>query len=318
MKIISFRHNRGFALLAVFWIALLLSLLALNYATTARLNAEAARNRRLSLKRNYLFEAAFARGYQEFLKYRANRALLRKKEEYEELTGQPLKLWYPRAEPWNCQIDGVGIEIKLVGEAGKFRIDGLPIATLRSLVEACGVTRESQRDTVVDSLLDWIDGDSLHRLNGAESDYYKEQGLDYSCKNRPIDVVNELLLIRGVTPELFTGNGGRPGLVDFLSPYGSPARLDINSCNPAAFKLVKDLPDDVIAGIVARRKEGPIFNLAELNEIVPPDYFSLLRRWFTVAQSDYVMIAVRTVDGGADLGWQRRVYPAVPARPGRR
>ena len=311
------RDRRGFALLAVFWVALLLSLLALNYATTARLNAEAARNRRLSFKRNYLFEAAFARGYQEFLKYRANRALLRNREEYEEQTGHPLKLWYPRSAPWSCEIDGQGFEIRLVGEAGKFQINGLPIETLRRVVEACGLENETRRDTVVDSLLDWVDGDDLHHLNGAESDYYKEQGLDYGCKNRPIDVVNELLLIRGVTPELYAGGQGRPGLVDLLSPYGSLSRLDINSCSPAAFKLVEGLPDDVIAGILARRREGPIFNLADLNEIVPAEYASLLRRWFAVAQSDYVTIAVRAVDGGAGRGWQRRVYPAVPPGSGR-
>jgi general secretion pathway protein K len=313
----SRRDNRGFALLAVFWIAMLLSLLALNYATTARLNAEAARNRRLSLKRNYLFEAAFDRGYHEYLKYRANRALLRKKAEYEEQTGHPLELWYPRAEPWSCKIDGLAVEIKLVDEAGKFQINRLPATTLRRVVEACGLKDESRRDTVVDSLLDWIDGDDLHHLNGAEKDWYEAQGLDYGCKNRPIDVVNELLLVRGVTPELFAGGRGRPGLVDFLSPYGAPARLDINSCTPAAFRLVGELPEDVVAGIVAKRKEGPISKLAELSEIVPAEDMSLLQRWFTVASSNYVTIAVRSVDGGVDQGWRRRVFPAVPARTGR-
>jgi len=74
--ILHHRDNRGFALLAVFWIALLLGMLALNYATTARLNAEAARNRRLGAERDYLLQSAIAKGYHEYLKYRANRSRL--------------------------------------------------------------------------------------------------------------------------------------------------------------------------------------------------------------------------------------------------
>ncbi len=313
--------SRGFALLAVFWIALLLSLLALNYATTARINAEAARNRRLSLKREFLTESAFARGYHEYLKYRANRALLKKKAEYEEQTGQPLQLWYPRAEPWKCRIEGVDYEIRMVDEAGKFQVNGISPDRLRALVEVCGETRESRRDTVVDSILDWIDADSLHRLNGAESDYYKEQGLDYGCKNRPLDVVNELLLVRGVTPEIFNGSRGRPGLVDLLSPYGRARRIDINSCAAAAFKLVKGLPAGAVAGILAKRREAPISSFGELGEIVPAENMSELRRWFTVTASDYVMIAVRSVVAGsrdAARGWQRRVYSATPSRAANR
>jgi len=303
--------SRGFALLAVFWISLLLGILALNYATTARLNAEAARNRRLSAEHDFILEAAFARGYHEYLKYRANRFLLRKKEEFEEVSGQPLKLWFPRAEPWSCSIEGVAVKIKIMDEAGKFSFNGLRPDLLRKVVAACGVADEEKRDTVVDSILDWTDSDSLHRLNGAESDWYEDQGFEYGCKNRPIDVVNELLLIRGITPELYAGEGGRPGLVDFLSPYGGDAgRVDINSCAPSVFSLVEGLPAEVIQDIIAKRREKPIAKLAELSEIVPAEYFSLLQRYFTVSESGYVMIAVEFADNGGAEGWVSRVFPA--------
>jgi len=303
-------RERGFALLAVLWISLLLGLLALNYATTARLKAEAARNRRLAVRNDFILEAALARGWHEFLKYRVNRGLLRKKAEYEEITGAKLELWYPRREPRTAVVDGVKVEIRIVDEAGKFQINGLSVERLRKVVETCGLTRESARDVVVDSILDWTDGDSLHRLNGAETDYYKEQGLDYSCKNRPFEVVNELLLVRGVSPELYSGSVSRPGLVDFLSPYGTEnGRLDINSCATAALRLIEELPEDVIADIVARRLEGPIENLADLSEIVPAEYFSQLQHWFIVGRSNYIMVAVRIAGPkGLAGGWRRRIY----------
>ena len=303
------RKNKGFALLAVFWISLLLGILALNYATTARLNAEAGRNRRLGAEHDYLLRSAVVKGYHEYLKYRANRSLLAKKEEVEELSDQPLELWYPRYEPWECELEGVKVGIKIVGEAGKFKLNGLKIKRWRRIIEACGVVDEEARDGIIDSILDWVDGDSLHRLNGAESDYYEEQGLEYGCKNREIDVVNELLLIKGVTFKLYAGGDGHPGLIDLLSPYGRDDKLDINSCAPAALVLVEDLPPDVINDIIVYRSATPIVKLAELSELVAPEYFSLLKQYFTVAGSEYVTISA--VESGRDDepgNWYRQVF----------
>ena len=303
------RGNNGFALLAVFWISLLLGILALNYATTARLNAEAARNRRLGAESDYLLRSAVAKGYHEYLKYRANRSLLAKKEEVEDLSGKPLELWYPRYEPWGCEVEGVKVGVKIAGEAGKFKLAGLKIERWRRIIEACGVVEEEARDGIVDSVLDWVDGDSLHRLNGAESDYYEEQGLEYGCKNREIDVVNELLLIKGVTYDLYAGGSGHPGLIDLLSPYGQDDKLDINSCAPAAFALVEDLPPEVISEIIAYRAASPISKLAELSEIVPPEYYSLLNQYFTVADSEYVTVsAAESGRDGAAGNWYRQVF----------
>ncbi|MCK5680780.1 general secretion pathway protein GspK [bacterium] len=301
--------KRGFALLAVFWISLLLGILALNYATTARLNAEAARNRRLGAERDYLLQSAVAKGYHEYLKYKANRSLLAKKDEVEELSGASLELWYPRYEPWKCEIEGVKVEIKITAEAGKFRLDDLKVDRWRKIVSACGVEDEEERDGIVDSILDWIDKDSLHRLNGAEADYYEEQGLDYGCKNQKIDVVNELLLIKGVTPKIYAGADGQPGLVDLLSPYGQEKQLDINSCAPQALSLVDDLPPDVIDEIVAYRTASPIVKLSELSELIAPEYFSLLKQYFTVADSDYVTVSASEASSVArSVNWYRQVF----------
>ncbi len=302
-------NNRGFALLAVFWISLLLGILALNYATTARLNAEAARNRRLGAERDYLLQSAVAKGYHEYLKYRANRSLLAKKDEIEELSGAPLELWYPRYEPWEWEIEGVKVKIKIATEAGKFRLDELKIDRWRKIVTVCGVVDEEARDGIIDSVLDWTDKDSLHRLNGAEADYYEEQGLDYGCKNRKIDVVNELLLIKGVTYDIYAGAGNRPGLVDLLSPYGEEKRLDINSCAPQALTLIDDLPPEVISEVVTYRAAKPIFKLSELSELIAPESFSLLNQYFTVVDTDYVTISASEAGTiGAGGSWYRQVF----------
>jgi len=77
--------------------------------------------------------------------------------------------------------------------------------------------------TIINSIKDWLDSgddDATTGLNGAESDYY--QGLDqpYPCKNGPFTHVGELILVRGVTPELFQGAGGEQGLSNYVTVFG--------------------------------------------------------------------------------------------------
>jgi type II secretory pathway component PulK len=70
-------------------------------------------------------------------------------------------------------------------------------------------------DDVANAIIDWIDPDSTPRSNGAEDDYY--MGLDppYHAKNGPLDSLEELLYVRGVTPQLLFGNDrNRNGVLD--------------------------------------------------------------------------------------------------------
>ena len=76
--------------------------------------------------------------------------------------------------------------------------------TLRRIFTNLGV-EEPSKAILVDSIMDWRDPDDLHRLNGAENDYYMGQSPPYRCKNGPLDSLEELLLVRGVTPELLFG-----------------------------------------------------------------------------------------------------------------
>jgi DNA uptake protein ComE-like DNA-binding protein len=68
---------------------------------------------------------------------------------------------------------------------------------------------------IANSILDWIDTDSDTRANGAEDDYYMGLSQPYHCKNGPLDSLEELLLVKGVTPQLLFGNDrNRNGILD--------------------------------------------------------------------------------------------------------
>jgi DNA uptake protein ComE-like DNA-binding protein len=58
---------------------------------------------------------------------------------------------------------------------------------------------------VADAIVDWIDPDDDPRPNGAENSYYMGLSPPYRCKNGPLDTLEELLYVRGVTPDLLFG-----------------------------------------------------------------------------------------------------------------
>jgi general secretion pathway protein K len=79
--------------------------------------------------------------------------------------------------------------------------------------------------------------------------------------------IEELLLVKGVTPGIFYGTfvpgaedatlAPRGGLVDCLSVYGSRDRVDANTAAPAVLAAI-GLSADSIAALVQRRRIGPL------------------------------------------------------------
>jgi hypothetical protein len=73
-----------------------------------------------------------------------------------------------------------------------------------------GMTEEA-----ADSILDWLDADDEPRPYGAEFDYYQQLQPAYSPANGPIQSIEQLLLVKGVTPQLLYGyDENRNGLLD--------------------------------------------------------------------------------------------------------
>ena len=61
-------------------------------------------------------------------------------------------------------------------------------------------------DAVSDAVLDWRDADNLKRMRGAEEKDYEAKGLSFRPANGPFNVMSELLLVSGVTSDMFWGN----------------------------------------------------------------------------------------------------------------
>jgi hypothetical protein len=106
-----------------------------------------------------------------------------------------------------AQSDGLyaGIRYGLENESAKLNVNALlaPGADDQAasrLMALPGMTVE-----VADAILDWLDQDGQPRENGAEEEVYSQFTPPYAPRNGPIADLDELLLVRGVTPELLYG-----------------------------------------------------------------------------------------------------------------
>ncbi len=137
---------------------------------------------------------------------------------------------------------------------------------------------QGQISYISDAILDWIDPDNDPHVNGAESDYYQGLQPPFSAKNGPIDDLSELLLVRGITEDMFWGPAstnhnaasfqqtdrfGRPveaptypvGLVDIFTPF-STGRININTASATVLQMIPGV-DENIAQQIIHLRAGP-------------------------------------------------------------
>jgi type II secretory pathway component PulK len=92
-------------------------------------------------------------------------------------------------------------------EAARINVNTAPTDVL---VQLPGMTSE-----LAAAVVDWRDEDSEISPGGAESEYYLLLSDPYQCKDAPFESPEELLLVKGATPELLTGeDANRNGVLD--------------------------------------------------------------------------------------------------------
>ena len=134
---------------------------------------------------------------------------------------------------------------------------------------------EVQARQIVDALVDWLDADDRESDFGAENSYYRSLDPPYSCKNGPVEYLEELLLVAGMTPELLFGSAGKKGLADYLTVSGDDGRINLNTAPLLLIKSLDPLIDDELVTRLDeyRRQEGGAENLAK------PDWYKNIGGW---------------------------------------
>ena len=160
------------------------------------------------------------------------------------------------------------IHYSIYDENGRININTASRDILVKALAANGLPLGSNRDTIVDSILDWIDKDNRHRVNGAESEYYEGLSPAYSAKNGPLDSLEELMKVKGVTPELFYGSEeykpeessdteNAPGLVRIFT-IQNVSQFNPNTAERAVLEIM--YPENQVDEILEKKEERGWYN----------------------------------------------------------
>jgi len=148
---------------------------------------------------------------------------------------------------------------------------------------------EEEAAGIVEALIDWIDeDDEALGFGGAESSYYQELETPYTPRNGPMEFIEELLLVRGITPELYNG------LVTLVTPHGIDGKININTADPLVLgALSEQIEPDMVDGMLTYRdyedsdlsnpewyKEAPGF---PGDIIIPPTLITTSSNYFEIA-----------------------------------
>ena len=281
MKISLNVQSKGIALVIVMIVILVLGILAGGFAYSMKVETKLARNASFEGDLEWI-----GRSGVEFARYILVQHLNVTSEPWDSLNQK----WAGGPMGTNEVLEAISLEnnqlgagtfsIKIKDLERKININLISEGNIYLLQHALALQGVSPGDVSVisDSFLDWIDRDDIPHLSGAEGrDYVGNPNAGYApylAKNGPIDDLSELLLVRGMTPEIFWGSSGgtagsgpRPlavvssvsdqspaeaGIADLFT-FLSVGGININTASASVLQLVPGLDPLLAQSIVTAR-----------------------------------------------------------------
>jgi general secretion pathway protein K len=156
---------------------------------------------------------------------------------------------------------------------------------LRQMGNEEEMKEDSDPVAIINSIKDWLDSgddDATSGLSGAESSYYEDLEPPYASRNSPIPDVHELLLIKGITPQLLYGSAKKAGIAPYLTVYGMsagegttftwPGRININTADlPVLVALLPPESGDLAQLLYDYRQEIAAAN--DLHDFSNPQWY---------------------------------------------
>lgn len=132
-------------------------------------------------------------------------------------------------------------------ESAKININKAPSEVLVSmLVNTADVSPEEALE-IANSIVDWRDKDSHISDGGAEESYYSELDMPYRCKNSDFEIEEELMLVKGMTPDIFKKISG------VITVYGT-GKVNINTMKKKTMLALGFSPE--FAGSIDEYRKG--------------------------------------------------------------
>ena len=266
MKVLRLYTNQnGIALMVVLWVLVLLIALATEFAFSMKGEVNTTRNFKEDAEAYHLAKAGIHLGMAEVLLPASFHALHPDRglvigpptmKAQEEAT-EGAKNTYRSIEREGIPLGRGTITYSLEDENSKIPINKATRNTLVKVLTIAGVENGEKRDIIADSILDWIDANKNHRLNGAENDFYQNLTPPYFAKSAPIENLDELLKVRGINEKILYGNDKQLGLNQFFTVYNLKS-INANTASPEVLSVI--FSESQVKLIMSTREEKGFYD----------------------------------------------------------
>ena len=322
----TLKNENGIALFMVLWVLTLLSVIVGEFCYAMRTEVNVTRNFKEQTEAYYIALGGVNRAISELVR---NEFIPEKINEGEsKVSGGsafgPVDPFADNEKPdeeveaerprWkiNSQIPAVPLgrgyfEVMLGNESGKVDINKAGETLLKAMLENLDI-EQTEKDIIVDSILDWRDENDLHRLNGAEDNYYRSLPEPYECKDADFDTVDELLVVRGVTKEIYFSRlkdmvtvskpksassktktrSKKPG--GYRKPVAEMNKININAASRAMLLSLPSMTEDLVQAIMDYRKEADFRSLTDISALLGSEVYNAISPYITLDLSPFFTI----------------------------
>jgi general secretion pathway protein K len=249
--------------LTVLWLSACLAAIAFSVSSSVRAETDRVTANSNGLRAWYLATGAVERGIQWMLWGEA----------YRNADGS-IRFWQYGTPRMNMTFPSGNAVVEMIPESAKLDINRANADDLFKVVSVVSGNPDRARE-ITAAILDWRGGSAE---SGQFDQYYFSISPTFRARHASLQEIEELLFVRGMTPELFYGNYvadsegalyASGGLRDCLSVWGSQGPFDVNTVSPALMAAL-GVPPEGVAAIVARRKAAPFKNIGEVTDMGVP------------------------------------------------
>ena len=306
----SIRNQRGAVLLLVLVVVALLSALLTDWAFSTLVDMRLTETFRDSNRAYYL-----ARGGVEV----GRQLLWMDNNQYDAST----EMWGMGVPSYPVS-DEATVSISIVDEDGRFNLNQLVDPTgynslevgrkrFERLLESLDID-DSEAEALSNALTDWIDKNDQIFGRGAENSWYQGLTPPLACKNDLLDTVDELLLVKGFTPEI----------VQRLTPFVTVAGLKKLNVNTASRELLlawhEDLTASGIDQLLTARQDKPFKTMTEVEaaidgvnygKLIQQGDIAVISQFYRISSVAQVNDGVRTVEALIEKAGNRQLWRRV-------
>ncbi len=238
--------------MTVLWLSAGLSAIVFTVANTVRGETERAANAVDDVRAYYLATGAVERTI----------LYMRWGPQHLRPDGSP-RFYAPGMSRLHYRFPGGDTDVEILPESAKLNINVAPVGELAALLSALGAP-PNRAFVIADAIADWRSPNPGGSPTPFDA-FYLAQRPSFLARHASFEEIEELLVVQGITPDLFYGTIARDvngrltpigGLRDCVTVYGANGQFDVNSAHPAVLQAA-GVPPQLIATIVERRKFAP-------------------------------------------------------------